>query len=845
MFDDLEALLEQHGVPRDIADKVRGVLLPWYAQSRTTDDLGAQATIRLDDDDAATPPAPLDPDDRYVDRGPLGAGGMGEVRRVFDTRLQRTLAMKTLHTSVRAQAAARFAYEARCLARLEHPGIVPLHDFGVLPDGRPWFTMKEVHGTTFDVTIRRLHEDWSEASLREVVSAFLQVCEAVAFAHERGVLHRDLKPQNIMMGEHGEVLVLDWGLARALDRDADAPQHTRPGVTMGTPAYMPLEQAEGDPDRLGPWTDVYALGAILYQVLAGRPPYQGRTAGEVLALLVSGPPVRLGGDRLPQELVRATEQAMARNAAERLAEVTDLSAMVRAWIERSEVRERALAEVARATACLEEAADLRLRAAALEQIGDTSLRAVPPWAPAESKRPAWRQLDKAAASFHRAELKASEAGMALESALRTDPELSEAHALAAELVLASAVEAEERRDSSGVARATHRLRTHLENLPPDDAIRSRCAAYCAGQSRLTLLTEPPGASVELLAFEEVDRRLVLRSRGSLGRTPVVEVEVPSGSYIARLNHPDGAQVDLPIHLRRAAPWGNIPPGSDTPEAVRLPPPGSVGPDECYVPAGWFVAGGDPGVRHHVPARRVWCDGFVAMRFPVTNGAYLDFLHDLVAEGDTPRAERYIPGDKTATGASTSGYHPSADGGYVLGADADGDVWTPSWPVMAVDRMAAVAFARWMAKRTGLPWRLPMELEWEKMARGVDGRWFPWGDHHDDSFAAGAQSRQDGRQLPHPVDSFPIDTSVYGVRGLAGNAHDWCADRYRKEGPQTDGARVVAGPDPAPEGATGVERALRGGGWAVSPNVCRAAKRDRFLEGVRLGVTGVRLVRSWP
>jgi len=164
----------------------------------------------------------------------------------------------------------------------------------------------------------------------------------------------------------------------------------------------------------------------------------------------------------------------------------------------------------------------------------------------------------------------------------------------------------------------------------------------------------------------------------------------------------------------------------------------------------------------------------------------------------------------------------------------------------IDWAGAELYAQWMAERTGKPWRLPRELEWEKAARGVDGRSYPWGDRLDPAWACMRDSHATVR-MPVVVhgDAFAVDLSPYDVHGLGGNSHDWCADRYRKAGPRVEGQRVVAGPDPAPADAEDVERVLRGGGWAVAPNVCRAAKRDRFLEGVRLGVLGVRLVRSWP
>jgi serine/threonine protein kinase len=160
---------------------------------------------------------------RYTDEGLLGIGGMGEVRRVRDTQLGRVVAMKVLRSDLVTHdwAKVRFIEEAQATAQLQHPGIVPVHDLGVLPDGRPYFTMKEVTGATFDEALRLTHlpvpgpaDDQGPWTLRRLVEVFRRICEAVSYAHSRGVLHRDLKPANIMLGPFGEVLVLDWGLVK-------------------------------------------------------------------------------------------------------------------------------------------------------------------------------------------------------------------------------------------------------------------------------------------------------------------------------------------------------------------------------------------------------------------------------------------------------------------------------------------------------------------------------------------------------------------------------------------------------------------------------------------------------
>jgi formylglycine-generating enzyme required for sulfatase activity len=175
-------------------------------------------------------------------------------------------------------------------------------------------------------------------------------------------------------------------------------------------------------------------------------------------------------------------------------------------------------------------------------------------------------------------------------------------------------------------------------------------------------------------------------------------------------------------------------------------------------------------------RRVWVDGFSLSRVHVTNRDYLGFLDDLVAQGREADALRHAPRERGGTvGEQGSLIYGYEGGRFSLRPDADGDVWLPDCPVTMVDWLGAAAFAAWQAARTGQAWRLPHELEWEKGARGVDGRFFPWGDGFDPSWCCIRASHQ-GRRLPAEVGRYPVDESVYGARDLAGNMRDCTAHR---------------------------------------------------------------------
>ena len=222
---------------------------------------------------------------RYENLGEIARGGMGMVYRVRDLALDRELALKVMLVRHRGpEPRRRFVEEARVAGRLQHPGIPPVHEIGELEDGRPYYTMKLIDGQTLAAMLAARPDP--QHDLARFVSIFQSICQTLGFAHARGVMHRDMKPENVMVGAFGEIQVMDWGLAKVLGRPDQAAVRPRgdgaseggslAGDVMGTPAYMPPEQALGQVDRVDERSDVFALGAILCEVLTGAPPYVGR-----------------------------------------------------------------------------------------------------------------------------------------------------------------------------------------------------------------------------------------------------------------------------------------------------------------------------------------------------------------------------------------------------------------------------------------------------------------------------------------------------------------------------------------------------------------------------------------
>ncbi|HEU0030729.1 MAG TPA: serine/threonine-protein kinase [Kofleriaceae bacterium] len=281
----------------------------------------------------------------------IGKGGMGEVIAAHDRRMGRDVAIKRMHGSQSARAVSRFLREARIQARLDHPAIVPVHELGVDSEGCPYFTMKRLAGVTLASRIA------GGAPMMPLLRAFVDVCLAIDLAHARGIVHRDLKPANIMLGDYGEVYVIDWGLARVIAEPAETdaaidaeptrdslPTLTRAGAVLGTPGYMPPEQVRGD--VVGPAADIYALGAILFEILTGEtlhPP-----GDEALVSTLTGAadsPSQRAPDRGIAPELDATCSAMLALEPERRPTAREVADRVRAYLDgdRDLERRRALA----------------------------------------------------------------------------------------------------------------------------------------------------------------------------------------------------------------------------------------------------------------------------------------------------------------------------------------------------------------------------------------------------------------------------------------------------------------------------------------------------------------------
>jgi len=743
---------------------------------------------------------------RYRFGREVGKGGHGLVTLVYDTDIGRRIALKTLRkgSDATSKELERFIEEVQVTGQLEHPNIVPVHELGTLENGEVFFTMKLVEGRTLERVITGLKK--GIPSIRQsfnrnrMISIVQSVCQGVGFAHARGVVHRDLKPANIMLGDYGEVLVMDWGLAKVRgvpDRHSDDLMHvvtnrsrtdgdeTLAGTIKGTPAYMSPEQAMGRIDLIDERSDVYSIGVILYEILTLRRPHLGRDPMKVIRAVVREPildPSEVAAEKkIPEELEGITMKCLAKDREDRYPTAMAIYQDLENFLEGTKRRKQAALKVREGNRLAKSYEEIRRDCALLRQRHWEASRGVNAWDGAELKRPVWEaeeahlakeveSIDTFGASVDR-----------YVQALGYDPENQQARRGLASLYWHRFQEAEQRRDAKEMR--NYRALTELY----DDG---SYAKYLKGDGALSVETTPNGAPVELSRLEDVDRILEPVEPRHLGETPLKKLMVPMGSYQLVLRAEGKSPVVRPVYVGRR---------QHLLVRVQLYDGDCIGDDYRFVPGGPFVMGGDHQAYDSVERAVVHVSDFAIARFPVTMAEYLDYVNALV--GDDPMTAQFrVP---RQPGGIDPLFTRGPDGRYFMPAfDRQNICMDSSFPVFGISWEDACAYLEWLSATSGDVYRLPTDAEWEKAARGVDGRFYPWGDRFDHGFCKTDESRP---ELPNPeqVGAFPKDRSPYGVRDMAGGVRQWCADWF-DEG---RGLRVV-----------------RGGAWNLSESYSRVCNR---------------------
>ncbi len=321
-------------------------------------------------------------------------------------------------------------------------------------------------------------------------------------------------------------------------------------------------------------------------------------------------------------------------------------------------------------------------------------------------------------------------------------------------------------------------------------------------------------------------------------TDHVDITLPNGSYQLSIEAKDHPEFLYPFLLEHGRNWQA---NKDDKSDYRLSVPSSadVGPEDIYVPEGWCYIGGDLEAPNSLAQQRVWVDGFIIRETPITHGQYLAFINQVLASEGEEEANLWLPREQSTSENELGAPIYVKKEKYF--EHASGHQYN-EYPVVHITWYQALAYTQWLSEKTGCQWRLPMELEWEKAARGVDRRCFPWGDQFDSLFCVMMDSHIGNPEI-YPVRHNPYDVSLYGLRSMAGNTREWCLDCYESERYPVENERLVA---PTLKDLTSdAFRSCRGGSYGNAASRTRSSDRDWWFPGLSYVGRGFRIARSWP
>jgi len=660
---------------------------------------------------------------RYHILEPLGEGGMAVVYKAFDTRLETDVAVKVIRTEkftpeVLARALKRFEREAKALARLTHPNIVKVTDYGEY-EGRPYLVMPFLPGGN----LKGLLKERGRLNWQEAARTLIPLAHALEYAHSQGVIHRDVKPSNILITQSGEYMLTDFGVAKVIEEEATV-DLTGTAMAVGTPEYMAPEQASAK--TADNRADIYALGIVFYEMLTGRRPFEADTPLGVIIKQASEPlprPKQFVPD-LPDRVEQILLKALAKKPGDRYQSMSDL-------------------------------------AIALESI----LSGVAAPAKPQPARPRERTLDTQATINQWDDVTAKDKPAPRAPSIQTVAPSS----------------------SSGL----------LRYWP----IALAGGLIIIGGLAIALIFALAGGGVVPVA-----------------PAPPIVTEAPVAT-------------EAPVETE--APVATQPPALGIGSTWTRPADGML---MVYVPEGNFTMGSNDGSSDEQPVHTVYLDAFWIDQTEVTNAMFSLFVERTGYQTD-------------AEGKGSSYVFDGANWNDVSGADwqhpqgpSSGLAGLNDHPLVHVSWNDAEAYCGWAGAR------LPSEAEWEKAARGTDGRTYPWGNQSPAgnllNFADvnlnvdwADKNVNDGYEFTAPVGSYPSGASPYGALDMAGNVWEWVADWYGETYYSQSPSSNPTGP------ASGEVRVLRGGSWVSDEDVVRSAHRVRSNPTDSFDFVGFRCVLS--
>ena len=754
-----------------------------------------------------------------TDMTSIGMGGIGTVFSAHDPVLHREIAIKILRPAYRNKLnyVTSFIREARITAQIDHPNVIPVHKLGIFDDAGAYFTMKRIRGVTLANILRRLKEGDEELlktyTRQRLLEIFLAICNGVAFAHSKGIIHRDLKPSNIMVGDYGEVFIADWGLALYREEKdnnnhsgkiqlgllPDDPQTAgndgENNQISGTPAFMAPEQVTGKDEDLDELVDVYALGTILYSILTWEqsPFDKVSTVSELVKNVVmrkfQKPRRRAPRRKIPIELEAITLKAMHHNKNRRYQSVIDLQDDVRNYIGKYPVRayspwwQRPFKLIQRhplipATLLvalltlgawngfidLQEKMAARSVIIAVENLLDECDTARSKALTARNKlndffiSSGHTETHGDAAVLRRRYLTASNefavAGNSVWENLYRLQQLNcnkdtlahfYSRLLNNQLQMAQSVN-----NGNSLEQVVQRI-----NLLPED-LRERVLVMSPNlRNHLQKLQNKQGS---LLIKTDSEKLKITACRyDEKGNLQPEAFEIQSnhsnqldlGSYLIKVLYPDGKSAEFPVQINR-----------NLLKTIDLQLPELKLPENLvYIPRDSFIFGesifDEQSVSTELP-------GFFIEKTEVTIAEYLKFWKTL----DKEKRERFRAWVDEAPGKVRKLLPLWDESGNLLAP------FTSDMPVIGVTSDAVEAYCQYKSRLTGLHYRLPTTLEWEKSARGVDGRIYVWGNEYREGYAnINHNALKPYGQRPAAVGSYPKDRSVYGVMDMTGNVRE--------------------------------------------------------------------------
>ena len=680
--------------------------------------------------------------------------------------------------------AQEFVEALRRQASLQHPNIQPIYELGTRADGLPFFASARPLKRNL---ANLLKESASRPqSLHFLLEILLDVARALSFAHSQGLTHRDLRPNQIGIGDFGERRVQGWFRSLRLGEFQEPELQARLEPINNCLGFLAPERLRGGLAVCGEAADVWSLGAILYAILNHRPPLMGRSREELLAQLKTKQPALSppGPERL-QELCLAS---LCLEEEARSFDARSFATALESFLEGSQLKKRRLEEMERRLTEAEQRAERfshsceELHRACFAE-GRARLLKINSLASQKEQREAWRLQEQAEREF-------GEAEEAYLHALSLLPRYNPNHPGFQHL---------QRCALSYVERGLLRLpRGHLRSESGALGLKGRGRLPAS----LDLQLSKPGTRIDLHNYKDEQGTLSLGPGRSLGLSPLPPLRLPPGPLLLLLKQ-EGRSFSLALDLKA---------GEQLYLKVFLP---DEQPEDCiFIPAGPFkvgLLGRMAPESDALPGGRCRLPGYFLKRRPLSFGEYKPFLDHLCQRNPT-EAKARAPRPFIS---SPPFWHP-IEGRYPLPfTTPTGRCWSAEHPLSGISPDDAHAYLNWRSRRDGLKWRLPTELEWEKAARGAEGRIYPWGERPEPSFCDHL-SADGGEMMPAPLGAHPRDRSVYGVECLAGGVREYC------------------------EGYLSPRVVLRGGAWCLPFGESRAFVREAFHSRTQLMTLGFRM-----